>query len=1289
MESVKAGNLVAGHLTLVRSDTGLIEARCDIDGSDVEFLRAHAVHGIVMLPGTFHVELAVETLATVCSSAARRITNLQFHEPVVVAADQSVWIRLTQDDRGWYYECFRCNAERTPEFKTVVASLRIEDAGTDAGEPVVPSPLSDLAEWVTGLDFYHSLRTVGNQYGPEFQTIERIGVDPETRRVDADLASQQPHRGQVRYDPLVMDAAVQAVSSLVEIRRSAYVLSAIASVRAYDTSAAPSQLRVIGNRVGASELVGHAVVVSSDGEVITELEGVRIRFLDVEAQTQSLARASRDVESGHSKSPLRIAATFTAEPIEESLEFWGNTLSAPFDVRFAPYNQVLQQLLDPKGHFLAEEFATNVILLRLEDWIRETRTVPLQVSESEKTSLLANQSVRRLPNGIDVAQLNPYETDYVFKEIFQDRCYMKHGIELNDGDTVIDIGANIGLFTMFIQQECHDSTVLCFDPSPPVFEALKRNTALYGVNVKPFNCGISSLDGEATFTYYEKSSVFSSFHADASEDEAAVREVVLNMLSDGGLEDDDERERFADELMADRMNSIPYRCQLRTLSSVIREEGLTKIDLLKVDAEKSELQVLQGIDEEHWPMIKQIVIEVHDRQGPLIDSVRTMLTERGFTLEIEEEELLKNSGLYNIFGTRGEHRAGHGGVSRHEETLHRWSDEFTDALQQAAKRSSNPWLVAICPSSPSTGKEVRLGERFAQIEKRIITAFEGHANVEFLRAEEVERLYPVETCHDPDGDRLGHVPYTREYFAALGSSLARRIDGMRRLPSKVIVLDCDNTLWKGVAGEDGPAGIELSEPFRALQQFMVEQHDAGMLLCLCSKNDEADIEAVFEARREMPLTGRHIVARRINWQPKSQNIRELAAELNLGLDSFIFIDDNPVECAEVAANAPQVLTLQLPQESAEIPTFLRNVWVLDHQKVTDEDRNRTAMYQQSLARDQFRNETTTLADFLSGLNLEIQIVPPREDQLARVAQLTQRTNQFNCTTIRRDAAQLQAEMKDGLHVLAVTVRDRFGDYGLVGDIFYRLEGSSLVVDTFLLSCRVLGRGVEHRMLAKLGTLAQEMGSATVVMPFVRTEKNEPAFAFLRSLGPDLDKTDANGLRFEVPVAVAAATVYEPGGIESQVNPASSSETSTPARAARSSVSYQRIAGELRSVEAILREVGQSQSSKRTTEVEFVAPKPGLQRSIAEIWCSVLAIDQVGVNDNFRDLGGTSLKAVQLIAKLKQELGFEMAIVDLFENPTVRDLAKKLGEPSSETNEQRAKDRGSMRRQQRRARRRRS
>ena len=272
---------------------------------------------------------------------------------------------------------------------------------------------------------------------------------------------------------------------------------------------------------------------------------------------------------------------------------------------------------------------------------------------------------------------------------------------------------------------------------------------------------------------------------------------------------------------------------------------------------------------------------------------------------------------------------------------------------------------------------------------------------------ESKALYPVAEYEDQKANEVSHVPYTRQYFHAMGTIIARRFYRIHTPPHKVIVLDCDNTLWEGVCGEDGASGVSVGPAYRGLQEFIIAQRDAGMLVCLCSKNNEEDVWSVFEKNSGMVLKREHFVSSRINWQPKSENLRSLSAELQLGLDSFIFLDDSAVECAEVEARCPEALTLQLPEENADFKRFLSHVWAFDHLKVTEEDRKRSDFYAKNAEREQLSAQSMRLEDFLAGLELQLEFLPMTRAELPRVAQITQRTNQFNFTSVRRTENEVE------------------------------------------------------------------------------------------------------------------------------------------------------------------------------------------------------------------------------------------------------------------------------------------
>jgi polyketide synthase PksN len=247
--------------------------------------------------------------------------------------------------------------------------------------------------------------------------------------------------------------------------------------------------------------------------------------------------------------------------------------------------------------------------------------------------------------------------------------------------------------------------------------------------------------------------------------------------------------------------------------------------------------------------------------------------------------------------------------------------EFADAVREAAGRLPSPLIVVLCAGASEFDESLRC-------------AFAGLASVHLITAAEIAALYPVADVHDPHANELGHVPYTPVYFVALATAIARKIHAIIAPPFKVIALDCDDTLWAGICGEDGPEGVMLDPPRRALQEFMRARRAEGMLLALCSKNNEEDVAATFQAHSEMPLRLADFVAQRVNWETKGANLASLADELDLGLDTIVLIDDNPKEVTEAQAGAPQALAIALPPRAGEIPEFLRHLWAFDRARIT-------------------------------------------------------------------------------------------------------------------------------------------------------------------------------------------------------------------------------------------------------------------------------------------------------------------------------------------------------------------
>jgi FkbH-like protein len=542
--------------------------------------------------------------------------------------------------------------------------------------------------------------------------------------------------------------------------------------------------------------------------------------------------------------------------------------------------------------------------------------------------------------------------------------------------------------------------------------------------------------------------------------------------------------------------------------------------------------------------------------------------------------------------------------------------ELRDTLRSAATTFSAPLIAVVCPTVDGTP----ISHEDLGVSPTIHT----------IMPQDVLSLYPVKEIEDPHAQELGDVPYTPAFFTALATAIVRKIHAVTTKPYKVVALDCDDTLWAGVCGEDGPDGVVIDTPRRSLQEFMLERRSEGMLLAIASKNNEEDVLATFRAHPEMPLRMEDFAVRRINWESKGVSLPALADELGLGLDSLILVDDSAKECEEAAASAPEVLALPIPARAEEIPDFLRHVWAFDRTRVTEEDRKRPEMYRQEAERARARNAAGSLEEFLASLELQVRIEPMQPEQAARVAQLTQRTNQMNTSGIRRTEAEVRALGESGLEILTVSVKDRFGDYGLTGAVIFGAVGGVLVVDTFLLSCRVLGRGVENQMAERLEEIARSRGLSEVDIRFTPLPRNKPAALFLEARG---------GAGFSLP---------------------RQADRPAPPDTSARTIDYFKIASELRDPEVILARIHAGSARAIPTAAQLDPPRTALERELAGLWAELLNVPAVGVHDNFFALGGHSLLAVQLLSRVRQTYGVDLSLEIVYSGEfTVAELAKAV------------------------------
>lgn len=352
----------------------------------------------------------------------------------------------------------------------------------------------------------------------------------------------------------------------------------------------------------------------------------------------------------------------------------------------------------------------------------------------------------------------------------------------------------------------------------------------------------------------------------------------------------------------------------------------------------------------------------------------------------------------------------------------------------------------------------------------------------------------------------GHVTWSDALMAAVAERYIGFALASIGKATKCIVLDLDNTLWGGVLGEDGPNGIALGphwpgSEFLDFQRELLDLQRQGILLAVSSKNNEAEALAVLRGHPHMLIRESSLAAYRINWDDKATSIRALAAELNIGLDHMLLIDDSPHERAWVREQIPELRVPEVPTDPSLYATWVGSLPSLVVLQRTAEDSRRTEQYHESRRREVYRSTAASMEDFLRGLGLRTQIGQVTEANMGRVVQLLAKTNQFNLTTRRHDEPTVRRKVAAGeWRVYTMGVADRFGDFGLTGVAIVAAGHQDWHIDSFLLSCRVIGKSVESALLARIARDARQVGASVLSAEFIDSGRNQVAASLLPNHG---------------------------------------------------------------------------------------------------------------------------------------------------------------------------------------------
>jgi FkbH-like protein len=403
-----------------------------------------------------------------------------------------------------------------------------------------------------------------------------------------------------------------------------------------------------------------------------------------------------------------------------------------------------------------------------------------------------------------------------------------------------------------------------------------------------------------------------------------------------------------------------------------------------------------------------------------------------------------------------------------------------------------------------------------------IYAMAEYANVKIIDIMEFYRGFSTEQLVDWKYYFLSQIPINPKLVPQFIKWFSRQLEILEMKRKKCIVLDLDNTLWFGILGEDGADGIKMGEDYpgngyRFFQAYLLELRRMGIILAVCSKNNEPDVFAVLENHPDMLLKKNNFSAYKINWNNKADSIKEIALELNIGLDSMVFIDDNPAERELIKQAFPEVCVPEFPTHPYLYPVFIKQLTddYFSAYTLTQEDLTKTQQYKENAERSQYKNQFTDMDAYLRSLEIKLTIEKLNEFNKARFAQMTQKTNQFNLTTRRYTETEIQSFADNGGLVYGVRVSDKFGDNGLTGLMIILIEKQTANIDSLLLSCRILGKEIECVFVKYILMKLKEIGIQQVRASYIKTAKNEQVEKFYDKLGFTVKRISPDSTNYEL------------------------------------------------------------------------------------------------------------------------------------------------------------------------------
>ncbi|MCV0366630.1 MAG: HAD-IIIC family phosphatase [Nitrosopumilus sp.] len=453
-------------------------------------------------------------------------------------------------------------------------------------------------------------------------------------------------------------------------------------------------------------------------------------------------------------------------------------------------------------------------------------------------------------------------------------------------------------------------------------------------------------------------------------------------------------------------------------------------------------------------------------------------------------------------------------VKQRKEFVQKKYEEIKNLIQVFTKKSKSKFIISnftiparsnygICETKSDFSLQtmiIKLNENLQDFISNLDSAYLFDMNGFVTRHGE-------NNVFDPKQYLFGDIKISLDYIPHLTNDLIGYVVATLGLSKRCIVLDLDNTLWGGIIGEDGFDGIKLGSgppgnAFVEFQKYLLGLHNRGILLAINSKNNPNDALEVIENHPDMVLRKEHFACMKINWNDKVSNMKEISEDLNFGLENFVFIDDDPIHREFMKSSLPQVLTVDLPKDPSKYTHVLEEMNEFNVLKITDEDKKRGLMYSQQKERKDLEKSSLNLQDFLKNMELKVTIKKADDFTIPRISQLILKTNQFNLTTKRYQLEDIQKFSQDENFLIGCAqVEDKFGDNGITGAFIVQKNGTKhWVLDTFLLSCRVMGREVEKSILGHIIKTAKEHGVEKIKADFIPTQKNKPIENFLPDCG---------------------------------------------------------------------------------------------------------------------------------------------------------------------------------------------